>query len=54
MTIPLITQRSNKEMQCAKATVTENLTIPPRSKMEVMAHIHSKEQGTWLLERTMF
>ena len=32
----------------------ENLTIPPRSEMEVMADIHSKEEGTWLLEDTIF
>ena len=53
-TVPLITQPSNKKVQCAKAIVTENLTIPPRSEMKVMAHIHSKEQSTWLLEGTMF
>ena len=53
-TVPLIPQPSNKEVQCAKVTVTENLTIPPRSEMEVMAHIHSKEEGTWLLEGTIF
>ena len=45
---------SNKEVQCAKVTETENLTIPPRSEMKVMAHIHSKEEGTWLLEGTTF
>ena len=32
----LIPQPSNKEVQCAKVTVTENWTIPPRSEMEVM------------------
>ena len=29
-------------------------TIPPRSEMEIMAHIHSKERGTWLLEGFQF
>ena len=37
-----------------QVTVMENLTIPPRSEMEVMAHIRSKEEGTWLLEGTIF
>ena len=53
-TIPLIPRPSNKEVQCAKVTVMGNLTIPPRSEMEVMAHIHSEEGGTWLLEGTIF
>ena len=44
-TVPLFLQPSNKEMQCAKVTAMENLTIPPRSEMEVMAHFHSKEVG---------
>ena len=51
---PLIPQPLNKEVQWAKVTVTENLTIPPRSEMEVMAHIQFKEEGIWLLEGTMF
>ena len=53
-TVPLTTQPLNKEVQCTKVTVTENLTIPPRSEMEVMAHIHSEEEGTWLLDGTTF
>ena len=53
-TISLIPKPSNKKVQCAKVTVTENLTIPPGSEMEVMAHIHSKEEGTWLIEGTIF
>ena len=53
-TVSLIPQPSNKEVQCAKVTVTENWTIPPRNEMEVMAHIHSEEEGTWLLEGTIF
>ena len=53
-TVSLIPQPSNKDVQCAKITVTENLTIPPRSEMEVMAHIHSEEGGIWLLEDTVF
>ena len=53
-TVPLILQPSNKEVQCAKVTVTENLTMPPRSEMQVMAHIHSEEEDTWLLEGTIF
>ena len=28
--------------------------IPPRCEMEIMAHIHSKEIGTWLLEGFQF
>ena len=51
---PLFLQPSNKKVQGAKGTVTENLTIPPRSEMEVMAHIQCKEEGTWLLEGAMF
>ena len=31
-TVPLIPQPSNKEVQCARITVTENWTIPPRSE----------------------
>ena len=45
-TVPLIPQPSNKEVQCANVTVTGNLTMPPRSEMQVMAHIHSEEEGT--------
>ena len=29
-------------------------SIPPRNEMEVMAHIHSEEKGTWLLAGTIF
>ena len=55
-TISLIPKPSNKKVQCAKVTVTENLTIPARSEMEIMAHIHSEEEGTCtrLLEGTQF
>ena len=42
---PLFLQPSNKKVQGAKGTVTENLTIPPRSEMEVMAHIQCKGRG---------
>ena len=53
-TVPPIPQPLNKEVQCTKVRVIENLTIPPRSEMEVMAYIHSEEQSTWLLEGTIF
>ena len=48
-TVSLISQPSIKKVQCAQVTVTENLTIPPRSEMEIMARIHSKEEarGCW-------
>ena len=53
-TVSLISQPSIKKVQCTQVRVTENLTIPPRSEMEIMARIHSKEEGTWLLEGTPF
>ena len=52
--VSLILQGSNKEVQCAKVTVTENLIILTRSEMEVMVHITSEEKGTWLIEGTIF
>ena len=53
-TVTLISQPSNKKVQCAQVTVKENLIIPLRSEMEIMAHINSEEGGTWLLEGTQF
>ena len=52
--VPPNLQPLNKEMHCTKVTVMENLTFPPRSDMEVMAHFHSEEEGTWLPEGTIF
>ena len=52
-TVPPIPQPLNNKVQRAKVMVMENLTIPPRSEIEVMAHIHSEEKGTWLLEGTI-
>ena len=53
-TVYLIPQPSNRNVQYAKVTMMENLTIPPRSEIEIMAHIHTDEDGTWLLEGTQF
>ena len=53
-TVHLIPQPSNRNVQCAKVTMMENLTIPLRSEVEIMAHIHTDEDGTWLLEGTQF
>ena len=52
--VPPNPQSLNKEMHCTKVTVMENLTFPPRIDMEVMAHFHSEEESTWLLEGTIF
>ena len=41
-------------MHCAKVTVTGNQTILLRSEVEIMAHIHAEEEGTWLLEGKHF
>ena len=38
----------------AKVTVLKKVTIPPQSEMEILAHIHSDKEGTWLLEGTDF
>ena len=53
-TVHLIPQPSNRKVQCAKVTMMENLTIPPRSEVEIMAHIHTDEDGIWLVQGTQF
>ena len=52
--LSLIPQPSTKKVQCAKVTIKESLIIPSRSEVEIMAHLHNKEEGTWLLEGTQF
>jgi len=42
------------DIQCAKVTMLKKTIISPRCEMEIMAHIHSKEIGTWLLEGFQF
>ena len=49
-TVTLTAKPTQSDTHCAKVTVLKKTTIPPRSEMEIMAHIHSKEPGTWLLE----
>jgi len=49
-TVTLTAKSTSSETQCAKVTVLKKMVIPPRSEMEVMACIDSKEPGTWLLE----
>ena len=38
------------QQQCAKVTVINTIVVPPSSKMEVMAHVNTQGNGTWLLE----
>ena len=52
--VTLIAKPIQSGTQSAKVTVFKKTTIPPRSEMEIMAHIHSKEPGTWLLEGCQF
>jgi len=53
-TVTLTAKSTQSNTQCAKVTMLKKTTIPPRSEMEVMAHIDSKEPGTWLLEGSQF
>lgn len=52
--VTLTARPTQSSSQCAKVTVLKKIVIPPRSEMEVMARIDSKESGTWLLEGLQF
>ena len=38
------------QQQCATVTVMNTIVVPPSSEMEVMAHVNTQGNGTWLLE----
>ena len=44
--VTLTAKPTQSNSQCAKVTVLKKIVIPPRSEMEVMACINSKELGT--------
>ena len=50
--IPLLPNSSTTKICCSKITLTETLTIPPRSEMEITGQIHSNTEGTWLIEQS--
>ena len=35
---------------CAKVTMMDTVTVPAGSELEIMGHVHSAVQGTWLVE----
>ena len=35
---------------CSSVMLSQNCVVPPRSEMEIVAHLDSKEDGTWLVE----
>jgi len=46
-----LSSHSNIEtVGCAKVTLTATVTVPAGSEMEIMGHVHSAIQGTWLVE----
>ena len=44
--VPLQPLQTYNESQCLK------VTVPPCSEMELMAHVDTTQQGTWLVEGT--
>ena len=50
--VPLQPLQTYNESQCLKVTVVETVTVPPCSEMELMAHVYTMQQGTWIVEGT--
>ena len=50
--VPLQLLQTYNESQCLKVTVEETVTMPPCSEMELMVHVDTMQQGTWLVEGT--
>ena len=50
--VPLQPLQAYNASKCLKVTVVETVTIPPCSEMELMAHVDTMQQGTWLVEGT--
>jgi len=45
-TVSLLAHQLKYNAQCVKVTSMKKIIIPPRSEMEIMAYVHSKEMGT--------
>ena len=48
---PLMNSHCNVgTVECAKVTLTDTVTVPAGSDMEIIGHVHSAVRGRWLVK----